>query len=176
MKLYAKTENGMVPCDVLTQEEVVNRLDSTDTDKPLSAAMGKKLETEKQDALNSDNRLSVPAGGTGKGSVPEIQALLGLRSLAYLHMQAGAASITIPAGQTSAVVTITYDDGFYSAPLWASVGLWGTNYPGVYGGKYASLSSTNPTATQITLVVQIGTAQSGAVSIPVRWAAIGYHS
>ena len=176
MKLYAKTENGMVPCDVLTQEEVVNRLDSTDTDKPLSAAMGKKLQTEKQAALNSDNRLTVPAGGTGKGSVPEIQALLGLRSLAYLHVQAGAASITIPAGQTSAVVTITYDDGFYNAPIWASVGLWGTNYPGVYGGKYVSLSSANPTATQITLVVQIGTAQSGAVSIPVRWVAIGYHS
>lgn len=175
MKLYAKTESGLAPCDVLTQTDVVNRLDGTDTGRPLSAAMGKKLQAEKQAALGSGNLLPVESGGTGRGSVPEIQALLGLRSLAHLHIQAGAASITIPAGQGSAIVTITYDDAFAYAPIWASVGLWGTNYPGVYGGKFASLSSTNPTATQITLVVQTATTQSGAVSIPVRWAAIGYH-
>jgi hypothetical protein len=104
------------------------------------------------------------------------RANLGLRSLACLHMQTGSAWISITAGQTTASLTITYDDGFSAAPLYAAVGLAGTGIPGAYGGKYASLHATSPTATQITLAVQIGTAQSGDVSILVRWVAIGYHS
>lgn len=100
---------------------------------------------------------------------------LGMRNLYNIQYQTGTATISIPAGSTTATVTITFDDAFASAPFYHDVGLWGTNYPGAYGGKWVSTGTVQPSATQITLAVQIGAAQSSAVSIPVRWIAFGYH-
>ena len=135
-----------------------------------------------QAKLDSGHPLATSAGGLGAtyanlaAIASAIANSLGLKSLAYLHLQAGYASITIPAGQTTASLTITYDDAFSATPIDADCKLAGTGFPNAYGGKFASLHSSNPTETQITLAVGIGTAQASDVSIPVRWSAIGTHS
>jgi len=133
-----------------------------------------------QPALSSTNTLPTTSGGLG-ASYANLAAIataiansLALRSLAYLHIQTDYYTMTVPAGQTSANATITYNSAFSSEPIYAGCGLVGTGFPGAYGGKYASLHSTNPTSTQISLAVQIGTAQASDVTIPLRWIAIGY--
>lgn len=140
-----------------------------------------RTNIDAQKTLNSGNVLPTAAGGMG-ASYANLSAIataiansLGLKGLAYMHLQAGSASITIPAGQTTASLTLTYYDPFSAEPYDADCKLAGTGFPGAYGGKYASLHSNNPTATQITLAVQIGVAQGSNVSIPVRWSAIGPH-
>lgn len=141
-----------------------------------------RTNMDAQKTLSSSNPLPTASGGLGAtfatfaAIATAIANQLGLKSLAYNHIQAGYASITILAGQTTASLTVTYSDPFSAAPIDADCKLYGTGFPNAYGGKFASLHSTSPTATQITLAVGIGTAQSSDVSIPVRWSAIGSHS
>ena len=135
-----------------------------------------------QAKLDSSHPLATASGGLGKtyaslaAIASDIAGSLGLKSLAYLHFQGGVASITIPAGATYASLTITYDDAFSATPIGKGVCLAGTGYPGNNGGKYASLSNAMPTATQITIAVQVGTAPTSALSIPVSWWACGTHA
>lgn len=157
-------------------DRVQAALESTEAGQVLSLIT--QLQTGKQDALSASKPLSLAAGGWGASlaSYDEARAKLGLRNLYNIHFQAGMTSITVPAGSTTATLTITYDDAFAYKPLYYDVGLWGTNYPGAYGGKWVGTGSVQPTDKQITLAVQIGAAQSSNVSIPVCWIALGYHN
>jgi len=163
----------------VTSSDVVRYTAQTLTEGQKTQA---RTNMDVQKTLSSSNVLLTTAGGLGSSyaNFPAIATgianQLGLRSLAYLHIQTGYASITIPAGQTTASLVVTYSDPFSAAPIDADCKLAGTGFPNAYGGKFASLHSNGPTATQITLAVGIGAAQASDVSIPVRWSAIGPHS
>lgn len=60
---------------VVAKDEIVNNLTSTNTDKPLSAAMGKKLQDEKLSKTDASNTYAKKADGISHYSIGELTAL-----------------------------------------------------------------------------------------------------
>ena len=60
---------------VVAKDEIVNNLTSTNTDKPLSAAMGKKLQDEKLSKTDAESTYAKKADGISHYSIGELTAL-----------------------------------------------------------------------------------------------------
>lgn len=172
LSMLAQTLSDPEKTQVAKNAGVLSLLSQTLTDAQKTLA---RTNIDAQKALTSGAPLSTASGGLGKtyanlaAIASDISNSLGLKNMALLFFQSGVASVTIAAGATFATLTITYDTPLSDAPIGKGVCPSGTGYPGNNGGRFVSLSNAMPTATQITIAAQVGTAPTSSLSIQVAW-------